>query len=255
MPVLPRQGRDPLGTRRRHRRRCARVAAPRVSRRSSPSTWAARPPTSATSPGDYERALDVEVGRRAAAHAHPAHPHRRPPAAARSCSFDGVRLRVGPESAGANPGPASYRRGGPLTVTDCNVLLGRIQPDFFPRCLARTAICRWTPTSCASQFASLARIAARRATTSPRSPPAASASRSRTWRTPSRRSRCSAATTSPNTRLTCFGGAAGQHACLVADALGMRSVFIHPLAGVLSAYGIGLADTLVMRQQNGRRCR
>ena len=81
--------------------------------------------------GDYERALDVEV-----AGVRLRTPilriHTVAAGGGSICSFDGVRLRVGPESAGANPGPASYRRGGPLTVTDCNVLLGRIQPDFFP---------------------------------------------------------------------------------------------------------------------------
>ena len=100
-----------------------------------------------------------------------------------------------------------------------------------------------------SQFATLAAIHARHAEHGDTRRRLHPHRRARTWPTPSRRSPCSAATTSPEYTLTCFGGAAGQHACLVADALGMRSVFIHPLAGVLSAYGIGLADTIVMRQQ------
>ena len=149
--------------------------------------------------------------------------------------FDGSRFRVGPDSAGADPGPACYRRGGPLTVTDANVMLGRIQPGFFPRGVRRrAATSRWTPRLVAARFAALAgEIAAAtgdRRSAASRSRPGSSRSPWRTWRTRSRRSRSSAATTSPGYVLACFGGAGGQHACAVADALGMTDG-AHPPAG------------------------
>ena len=167
-------------------------------------------------------------------------------------AFDGARFRVGPESAGANPGPACYRRGGPLTVTDANLALGKIQPAFFPRVFG--------PRGDEALDARGRRRALRR----PR--------RARSRRRPATKiapeavaagfvdiavgsmanaiKKISVARGYDVTRYTlqCFGGAGGQHACLVADALGMERVFIHPLAGVLSAYGMGLADQAVMRQ-------
>lgn len=162
------------------------------------------------------------------------------------CRYDGSRLRVGPESAGAVPGPACYRRGGPLTVTDCNVLLGRIRAEHFPavfgpdgnqpidtaivaeRFAALAAETGLTPVALAEGFL---RIAVDNM---------ASAIKS-----------ISIARGHDVTRYTlvCFGGAGGQHACQVADALGMTRVMIHPLAGVLSAHGIGLADRSIIRQQ------
>ena len=164
------------------------------------------------------------------------------------CSFDGVRLRVGPESAGANPGPASYRRGGPLTVTDCNVLLGRIQPDFFPSLFGTNGDQPLDADIVRHQFADLAASLPGRDDVAAL---AAGCIRIAVENMANAIKKISVQRGHDVTdyTLTCFGGAAGQHACLVADALGMRSVFIHPLAGVLSAYGIGLADTLVMRQQ------
>jgi 5-oxoprolinase (ATP-hydrolysing) len=162
--------------------------------------------------------------------------------------FDGARYRVGPDSAGANPGPASYRRGGPLAVTDANVMLGKIQPDYFPRVfgtegrealdagvvhrkfaeLARTIGDARAPEQVAEGFVSIAvgnmanaikHISVQRGHDV------------------------------TEYTLCCFGGAAGQHACLVADALAMTRVFIHPLAGVLSAYGMGLADQAEMKEK------
>jgi 5-oxoprolinase (ATP-hydrolysing) len=160
--------------------------------------------------------------------------------------FDGARFRVGPESAGANPGPACYRRGGPLAVTDANVMVGKLQPDHFPRTFgpqadqpldadvvrrrfaelgAQTGL---SPEACAQGFI---RIAVQQMANAIK--------------------KISVARGYDVTRYTlqCFGGAGGQHACLVADALGMTKVFVHPLAGVLSAYGMGLADQSVMREQ------
>jgi len=165
--------------------------------------------------------------------------------------FDGARLRAGPHSAGANPGPASYRRGGPLTVTDANVLLGKIQPQWFPKVFGKSAdesLCRFVVVDAFNAMAD--EVAAR--TGHDRTPEElaegfldiAVASMANAIK------KISVARGYDVTRYTlqCFGGAGGQHACLVADALGMSTVFVHPLAGVLSAYGMGLADQGVMRE-------
>ncbi|HEU5133770.1 MAG TPA: hydantoinase B/oxoprolinase family protein [Steroidobacteraceae bacterium] len=197
--------------------------------------------------GEYERALDVEV-----AGVRLRTPilriHTVAAGGGSICSFDGVRLRVGPDSAASNPGPASYRRGGPLTVTDCNVLLGRIQPDFFPSLFGAQGDEPLDAATVRSQFAALAQSlpGAKDAAAL-----AAGCIRIAVENMANAIKKISVQRGHDVTdyTLTCFGGAAGQHACLVADALGMRHVFIHPLAGVLSAYGIGLADTTVMRQQ------
>ncbi|HEU4781097.1 MAG TPA: hydantoinase B/oxoprolinase family protein [Steroidobacteraceae bacterium] len=197
--------------------------------------------------GEYERALDVEV-----AGVRLRTPilriHTVAAGGGSICSFDGVRLRVGPESAGANPGPASYRRGGPLTVTDCNVLLGRIQPEFFPPLFGPDGNLPLDGASVQRQFATLASALAAVPDTAAL---AAGCIRIAVENMANAIKKISVQRGHDITdyTLTCFGGAAGQHACLVADALDMRRVFIHPLAGVLSAYGIGLADTLVMRQR------
>ena len=160
--------------------------------------------------------------------------------------FDGARFRVGPHSAGANPGPASYRRGGPLTVTDANVLVGKVQPAYFPKVFGPAANEALDGDVVRERFAELGL---------------------RTGREPEQVAegfiaiavqqmanaikKISVARGYDVTRYTlqCFGGAGGQHACLVADALGMTSVMVHPLAGVLSAYGMGLADQNVIREQ------
>ncbi|MBE2294808.1 MAG: hydantoinase B/oxoprolinase family protein [Phycisphaerales bacterium] len=168
------------------------------------------------------------------------------------CRFECGRLRVGPQSAGADPGPLSYRRGGPLTVTDCNLLLGRIQPAFFPKVfgpnqdqpldwdavtqrfatlttdIETASGVRYTPTELAEGFLKIAvdnmanaikQISTQRG-------------HDVTEHT-----------------LCCFGGAGGQHACAVADALGISTILIHPLAGVLSAYGMGLADARLLKER------
>jgi 5-oxoprolinase (ATP-hydrolysing) len=206
--------------------------------------------------GEFERALDVEV-----AGVRLRTPilriHTVAAGGGSVCSFDGVRLRVGPDSAGANPGPASYRRGGPLTVTDCNVLLGRIQPDFFPALFGPGADQPLDADIVRRQFVELAAALPGRddsdvhVTAADAAALAAGCIRIAVENMANAIKKISVQRGHDVTEyaLTCFGGAAGQHACLVADALGMRTVLIHPLAGVLSAYGIGLADTLVMRQQ------
>ncbi len=168
------------------------------------------------------------------------------------CTFDGARFRVGPQSAGANPGPASYRRGGPLTVTDCNVMVGKLDPELFPKVFGPAGDAPLDADIVRARFESLAREV--------------------TSHTGSRRTAEEVADgflkiavenmanaikhisvqrgyDVTEYTLCCFGGAAGQHACLVADALGMQRVLLHPFAGVLSAYGMGLADVRALKQQ------
>ena len=166
-------------------------------------------------------------------------------------SFDGARLRAGPHSAGANPGPASYRRGGPLTVTDANVMLGKVQPAWFPKVFgpkADEALDREVVLRHFTQLA--AQIAQATGTERPPEAIAEGFLQIAVGAMANAIKKISVARGYDVTRYTlqCFGGAGGQHACLVADALGMNRVFAHPLAGVLSAYGMGLADQSVMRQ-------
>jgi 5-oxoprolinase (ATP-hydrolysing) len=161
--------------------------------------------------------------------------------------FDGARLRVGPESAGANPGPACYRRGGPLAVTDANVLLGKIQPEHFPALFGKAANERLDAGVVRTKFEELAARAGKSAESL-----AEGFLQIAVQQMANAIKKISVARGYDVTRYTlqCFGGAGGQHACLVADALGMKSVLVHPLAGVLSAYGMGLADQSVMRFQS-----
>jgi 5-oxoprolinase (ATP-hydrolysing) len=166
-------------------------------------------------------------------------------------AFDGARLRVGPESAGANPGPASYRRGGPLAVTDANVMLGKIQPAHFPKVFGPGGNEPLDRDGVVARFEALA--AKVKAETSRDTTPEALAEgflQIAVQNMANAIKRISVARGYDITQYTlqCFGGAGGQHACLVADALGMSRVFIHPLAGVLSAYGMGLADQIAMRE-------
>lgn len=159
--------------------------------------------------------------------------------------FDGMRLSVGPDSAGADPGPACYRNGGPLTITDCNVLLGKLDPALFPAVFGPDGDEPLDADIVREKFAALAGEVGARAGTA-KSPEAlaegflaiAVENMANAIRTISVRRGHDVT----DYALCCFGGAGGQHACNVADALGMKRVILHPLAGVLSAYGIGLAD-------------
>ena len=167
------------------------------------------------------------------------------------CHFDGAKYRVGPDSAGADPGPACYRRGGPLTVTDCNVMLGKLQPDFFPRVFGPEADQPLDAAVVHEAFSSLAeRI--RQATGDPRTAEQVADGFLRiavdNMANAIKQISVQRGHDVTNYALVCFGGAGGQHACLVADALGMKTVHIHPYAGVLSAYGMGLADVRAMRE-------
>ena len=168
------------------------------------------------------------------------------------CWFDGSRFRVGPESAGANPGPAAYRRGGPLTVTDCNVIVGKLDPALFPRVLGPDGSEPLDDAIVRTKFAALAHDVEKE-TGIARTPEeiAEGFLRIAVENMANAIKHISVQRGHDVTAYTlcCFGGAAGQHACRVADALGMTRIFIHPLAGVLSAYGMGLADVRVLRQQ------
>ena len=168
------------------------------------------------------------------------------------CAFDGARFRVGPESAGANPGPAAYRRGGPLTVTDCNVMVGKLDPDLFPAVFGPTGTETLDAEVVRRKFAVLASdVAARTGTARTAEEVADGFLKIAVENMANAIKHISVQRGYDVTEYTlcCFGGAGGQHACLVADALGMTRVFIHPLAGVLSAYGMGLADVRALRQQ------
>lgn len=167
--------------------------------------------------------------------------------------FDGRRYRVGPDSAGADPGPACYRRGGPLTVTDANVMLGRIRPDHFPAVFGPAGDQPLDAPLVRERFGALAREVSH-ATGRDRSAAEVAAGflEIAVLNMANAVKKISVQRGHDITRyaLTGFGGAGGQHVCAVADALGIDTVLVPPLAGVLSAYGIGLADATAMREQS-----
>ena len=166
--------------------------------------------------------------------------------------FDGSRYRVGPDSAGADPGPAAYRRGGPLTVTDANVMLGRVQPGYFPAVFGPDGDQPLDAGAVTGQFAELARQIGGATGTVP-SPEQVAAGfldiAVANMANAIKKISVQRGYDVTQYVLATFGGAGGQHACAVADALGIGQVLIHPLAGVLSAYGMGLADVTAMRER------
>lgn len=163
------------------------------------------------------------------------------------CRFDGARFRVGPESAGADPGPACYRKGGPLTVTDCNLFLGRIDPAFFPAVFGPDGDQPLDPEAARKRLEEVAS-----ALPEPKSLEAIAegflAIAVHNMAAAIRKISVARGHDVTTYALACFGGAGGQHACRVADALGMETVLVHPLAGMLSAYGIGLAPVKAIRE-------
>ncbi|GAB2993970.1 hydantoinase B/oxoprolinase family protein [Amycolatopsis acidiphila] len=167
--------------------------------------------------------------------------------------FDGSRYRVGPDSAGASPGPACYRGGGPLTVTDANVMLGRIQPEHFPAVFGPDGDQPLDAELVRRRFAELA-AEIRERTGDDRTPEQVAEGylRIAVANMANAVKKISVQKGHDVTRyvLTTFGGAGGQHACAVADSLGIPTVLVPPMAGVLSALGIGLADTTSIRQQS-----
>jgi 5-oxoprolinase (ATP-hydrolysing) len=166
--------------------------------------------------------------------------------------FDGSRYRVGPGSAGADPGPACYRNGGPLTLTDANVLLGRIHPAHFPHVFGPAGDQPLDEQTTRTQFEELSRQITE-TTGDTRGPEQVAAGfveiAVANMANAIKKISVQRGYDVTEYLLNVFGGAGGQHACAVADALGMSQVLIHPLAGVLSAYGIGLADIVAMREQ------
>ena len=201
--------------------------------------------------GEYERSFDTEVaGVRMRAPMMSIHTVAA--GGGSVLTFGNGRMQVGPKSAGANPGPASYRRGGPLTVTDCNVLLGKIQPARFPSVFGPNGDLPLDVDVVRSKFAEMGTEIAAETGEAPRPPEqlAEGFLRIAVENMANAIKEISVRRGYDVTEYTlnCFGGAGGQHACLVADALGMESVFVHPFAGVLSAFGMGLADIRAMRE-------
>ncbi|MDH5489625.1 MAG: hydantoinase B/oxoprolinase family protein [Rhodospirillaceae bacterium] len=199
--------------------------------------------------GEFERVFDTQVaGIRMRAPM--MHIHTVAAGGGSILHFDANRFRVGPDSAGADPGPACYRRGGPLTVTDCNVMLGRIQPRFFPNVFGANANQPLDSEIVNELFSKLA-LEVEKASGKKQTPQSIAEGflhiAVENMANAIKKISVEQGRDITEYTLNCFGGAGGQHACLVADALGMESILIHPLAGVLSAYGMGLADFTAIR--------
>ena len=160
--------------------------------------------------------------------------------------FDGSRYRVGPDSAGANPGPACYRNGGPLTVTDCNVMLGKLNPELFPKVFGKNANQQIDVSIVKEKFNVLAKEisnATKKAVSPIEVAEGFLSIAIECMANAIKKISVQRGYDVSKYTLSCFGGAGGQHACLVADSLGMKKIHLHQYAGVLSAYGIGLADS------------
>ena len=197
--------------------------------------------------GEYERAFDTEVAG-VRVRAPMMRIHTVAAGGGSVLHYEAGRFQTGPDSAGANPGPACYRRGGPLAVTDANVMLGKLQPDFFPAIFGPEQDQPLDTETVRAKFAAMAgNIGDGRA-------PEAVAEGFVTIAVENMANAIKKISVQRGYDVTeyllnCFGGAGGQHACLVADALGMEAVLIHPFSGLLSAYGIGLSAIFASRQQ------
>ena len=202
--------------------------------------------------GEYERAFETIVAG-VRMRAPMMHIHTVAAGGGSILHFDGSRFRVGPDSAGAAPGPVCYRRGGPLAVTDCNVMLGAIQPMYFPRVFGPNADQPLDAEVVTEKFTALA-MNIKASTGEDKTPQQVAAG----FRMIAVENMANAIKKISVQRgydvteytLNCFGGAGGQHACAVADSLAMSRVFVHPFAGVLSAYGMGLADVRALREKS-----
>ena len=201
--------------------------------------------------GQFERALETEVAG-VRMRAPMMHIHTVAAGGGSIVQFRQGRMQVGPESAGADPGPACYRRGGPLTVTDCNVLLGRIQPEYFPRVFGNNADQPLDAEIVRVKFQALARQIAQATGSTPKSPEELAEGFLRiaveNMANAIKKISVQRGYDVSEYALNCFGGAGGQHAAHIADALGMETIFIHPHAGVLSALGMGMADIRCLRE-------
>ena len=167
--------------------------------------------------------------------------------------FDGARYRVGPDSAGANPGPACYRNGGPLTITDCNVMLGKLQPEHFPHVFGESGDAPLDSKIVREKFTSLAgeiNTSTGDNRTAGQVAEGFLAIAVENMARAIKQISVKRGYDITDYTLCCFGGAGGQHACLVADSLGVERIFLHPHAGVLSAFGIGLADSLLLKEKS-----
>ena len=164
-------------------------------------------------------------------------------------SYDGSRFRVGPESAGANPGPKCYRRGGPLTVTDANVMVGKLDPAFFPAIFGASGTEPLDAAAVRAAFAELATAAGDK-----RAPEEIADGFIRiaveNMANAIKKISVERGYDVTDYALNCFGSAGGQHACLIADTLGIETILIHPLSGLLSAYGMGLAKLRASRERS-----
>ncbi|MES0864882.1 hydantoinase B/oxoprolinase family protein [Ruegeria sp. SCPT10] len=202
--------------------------------------------------GEYERSFETEVAG-VRMRAPMMNIHTVAAGGGSILSFRDGRLQVGPESAGADPGPSCYRRGGPLTVTDCNAVLGKLQPENFPNVFGPDSNEPLDIDAPRRLFEALAQEISEQTGEQPLSVEALAEGflRIAVDNMANAIKEISVARGYDVTgyTLNCFGGAGGQHACLVADALGMTSVYLHPFAGVLSALGMGLADIVSMREQ------
>ncbi len=205
-----------------------------------------------SSDGNYERVLETEVaGVRLRAPMMAIHTVAA--GGGSILSFDGARYRVGPESAGAHPGPACYRNGGPLTVTDCNVMVGKIQPQFFPQVFGPEGNQPLDREAVQKQFGTMAQTITE-ATGEAQQPEQVAegflAIAIDNMSNAIKKISVQRGYDLADYALCCFGAAGGQHACRLAESLGMQTIVIHPYAGVLSAYGMGLADRRVLREQS-----
>ncbi len=202
--------------------------------------------------GEYERSFETEVAG-VRLRAPMMNIHTVAAGGGSIISFENGRFRVGPESAGANPGPACYRRGGPLTVTDCNVLLGKIDPAYFPNVFGPNADQPLDVDIVREKFLALAEQVAETTGRARMTPEEVAEGCLRiaiqNMANAIKKISVQRGYDVSGYVLNCFGGAGGQHACLVADALGIETIFLHPFAGVLSAFGMGLADIAAMREQ------
>ncbi len=197
--------------------------------------------------GDYERAFDTEVAG-VRIRAPMMRIHTVAAGGGSILHYSAGRFQAGPDSAGANPGPACYRRDGPLAVTDANVMLGKLRPEFFPAIFGPGQNERLDREIVVQKFTALATEIGEGKT------PEEVAEGFITIAVENMANAVKKISVQRGydvTRylLNCFGGAGGQHACLVADALGMEAVLIHPFSGLLSAYGIGLSSIFASRQQ------
>ena len=201
--------------------------------------------------GSYERSFDTQVAG-VRMRVPMMHIHTVAAGGGSILAFDGSRFRVGPDSAGANPGPAGYRRGGPLTVTDCNILLGRIDPQSFPNVFGPTGDQPLDREIVTARFQEIADAITASGHPEPTLEEIAEgflAIAVENMATAIKKISTQRGYDVSDYTLVSFGGAGGQHACKVADRLGMKRIFLHPLAGVLSAYGMGLADLRSLKEQ------